>query len=393
MQINNISKIQQYFFEYISTSNIDEKRKIIEACKREFKSDILLIDRLKKIIDNLNNNSRTLKSFINNVFDIKNGVIRNELIENLESQIENKTIYNMERIDNKLFTIISFYDLKKESSKENCEVINNEKIIYNFEEKEMIEYDENDTFFNNYLVEKILGLEKYNLFIAYQENEKYIISDEKLPEKSSSKIIKEESLCETKDIQYFIDGIIGENEKKEVYLKRIFLDLITNQNYRILNNGLNPINSDLLQDDYYVLNGVTLNKKIAISSFLRNYYLEIEDILNLIFDNYNIIIEYLEKIECNENYKRFLINSIKYINEQIKIKNSLDAIESGVDSQIYTESRKLKNDIFIRNLNTLYKSLNSNVQTLTKTGYANIYMLVVGIILCGISIAYLIIQK
>ena len=210
-------------------------------------------------------------------------------------------------------------------------------------------------------------------------------------------IIKEESLCETKEVQYYLEDKLTDENTKDWYLKRIFLDLITNQNYRNLNSGLGTIKSDLNESNYYVLNDVTIKKDVAIESFYRNYFDSIKDISNIIIDNYELILDLIADIlkfrrDIDEKYIYEIRNNIVKVYEKGIVNKTLNEIEN-LETEKITKKQIDLNDLFASNIKKLRKSLGLSNQSLTKTGYASILTLISGIVLFGVLFAYLILIK
>ena len=65
MPKNETYILQNYFFEYTKAQSVGEKQAIIEDCKEEVPSSILMIDRLKNAIDGLEEAKETKIIFIN----------------------------------------------------------------------------------------------------------------------------------------------------------------------------------------------------------------------------------------------------------------------------------------------------------------------------------------
>lgn len=392
MQKNITQLIQKYFFDYLICEDGFQKQNTIDQCIKKLPEQKNLIYRLKNIIDELHGN--TAKSFVNNVFDVSNDIIRIDLIENIESQLSNKTTI-ISKVDIIKARLISFYNFEKEETFEECKITNDKVIINDFQERYIKKNEECDSYFYNYIVEMFLNENQNEMLLGITSNGNYVISNKIFPEVSNSTLVKEDSLCETKDIQYFIDRIIGENENKDKYLVRIFLDLITNQNYRILSNGFGIINSDLKENEYYVLNGVTLKKEVAIESFYRNYYEQIEDISNLVMDNYDVIIDLIDELinlkMINNQYLLNLKNNIIKVYKKGVLFKSLNSLEFGEEEKISEKRKNLNND-FEENMKKFKKSLGLTNPSLTKKGYASIFTLVLGIIIFGVAFALILIK-
>ena len=354
-----------------------------------------VIDRVKNLLDLLNNESK--KNFVDNVFDVKNDTILIDLIENLESQIENKTI-TFNTISGKTAELISFDNYEKQEL-----IISVDKLS---ESRKLTKIEEGDTRLYNNLVERLLGLNYDNLSLLKSNDQLYLTSINDLPERSNDEIKKEDAIIDSREIQYLFDRMIGENKDKQRYLNRILIDLITNQNYRILANGFGTLQSDAKSNEYYVLNGVTIKKELAFESIYRNYADEVKIITNLIVDNYDKILKIIEDIINSDNisnkeYFENLKKNICDMNDKSKVTKKLNAIEFGTQVDIYDNSRRNRNELFSEEIDSLSNSLNINKQEsklkinkeLSNQGYASIFTLVSGIILFGIIFAYLIISR
>jgi hypothetical protein len=392
MQKNSTQLLQQYFFDYIHCEDIANKQNILNNCIKKLPEEKNLIYRIKNIVDELQTNAAI--SFINNVFDISKEVVRFDLMENIESQINNKTTV-IDKVDVKKAKLISFYNFEKEETYEECKITKDKVMLNDNQERYIKQTSETDSYFYNYIVEMFLIDDESQMLMANTIDNNYVISNKPFPEISSSKLVKEDSIVDTKNIEYFIDRIIGDKEDKQKYLNRIFLDLLTNQNYRILGNGFGIINSDTKQNDYYVLNGITLKKEFAIECLYRNYYEEIQDISNLIIDNYDtildLIVDLLKTNLVNNQYLVNLRNNVVKIFEKGRLNKSLNSLENE-EEEVITEKRQNLNNIFEENVKKFRKSLNLDNQSLTKKGYASIFILVTSIIISGLSIAYLLVR-
>lgn len=382
---NSTQVIKEYFEKYLIT----EDENIILDCIQKYPNQSEIIKRLKNVFDNLDAYKNT---FIKNIFDVDNDCINKELLNNLESQINNKTTM-IAPVYEKQVVITSYYDFNKEDTIENCKVTKDEIMLNDGNIKKITEDNEN-TLFYNYIIEKLCNLSNKDSYIVKIDDKNYYANDNGIPEISNSKLIKEESLCETKEVQYYLDDKLTDENTKDLYLKRIFLDLITNQNYRDLNNGLGTIQSDLSQSNYYVLNDVTIKKDVAIESFYRNYFDSIKDISNIIIDNYELILDLFVDIlkfrnDISEKYIYEIRNNIVSIYEKGIVYKTLNAIENFEEEHI-SDKRIELNNIFEINLKKLRKSLGLSNQNLTKTGYASIFTLISGIVLFGVLFAYLI---
>ena len=199
--------------------------------------------------------------------------------------------------------------------------------------------------------------------------------------------------------------MIGEKPDKQKYLNRILVDLITNQNYRILANGFGTLNSDNFDNDYYVLDGVTIKKEYAFESLYINYSDEVKTITNLITDNYDKILTSLEniinsdKVE-NKSYFENLKNNIVRLHEKFRVTKRLNEIENGTEVDVFDKNRTSRNEILSRRLDSINNSLNLGGpkkalvnENVSKAGYASIFTLVAGVILFGVMFAYLVLSR
>ena len=76
--MGDIKVLQELFYKYIATT--DEKHdNIIALCKEQFPNLEKTIDRIRKVLDSLNNESKS--TFVTNVFDINNQLVSMEYIE------------------------------------------------------------------------------------------------------------------------------------------------------------------------------------------------------------------------------------------------------------------------------------------------------------------------
>ena len=217
MQKNITQLIQKYFFDYLICEDGFQKQNTIDQCIKKLPEQKNLIYRLKNIIDELHGNAA--KSFVNNVFDVSNDIIRIDLIENIESQLSNKTTI-ISKVDIIKARLISFYNFEKEETFEECKITNDKVIINDFQERYIKKNEECDSYFYNYIVEMFLNENQNEMLLGITSKGNYVISNKIFPEVSNSTLVKEDSLCETKDIQYFIDRIIGET-KEEVLRRKI----------------------------------------------------------------------------------------------------------------------------------------------------------------------------
>lgn len=399
MPKNDTQVMQQYFFEYIKAESIGEKQAIIEDCKADVPSSVIMIDRIKKVIDELNEAKETKIKFINKVFNIQTNSININLLDNMESQIENKTIA-ITIVKNKNFIVTTFNDFIKEVTSEHLDVIDNNEVMINNNSYILNEINKSGMQKMNYLLRNLLGFEQEQLsFVEDEVGNTYILSENLLPEICVQNLQKEESLCDKKNIWIYLENTLGklEPEMKKQYLRMIFLDIITNQNYRILRNGTGVLDSDITQNDYYVLNGVTLKKEFAIESFFENYYDEISDISDLINDNYGDILDLIVDLIKNnqgidEKYLLYLRENIVRVYEKRNLKIGIQKITENYKED-YTDIRKQNSEILKINIDNLRKSLDLKYQVLTKSGYASILTIVLGIIACGFFMAYLMLMK
>lgn len=385
---SNIKVLKAYFEKYLNTNDI----KVLNECINKYPNESAIINRLKNVIDNLNTYKKT---FIDNVFDINNDRINMELVANLESQINNRTTI-IAPVCEKQVVITSYYDFNREETIENCKVTKDEIMLNDGNLKKITEDNENHLFCNH-IIEQLFNFSIDNSYIIKIDDKNYYASDNKVPNISNAKIIKEESLCETKEVQYYLEDKLTDENTKDWYLKRIFLDLITNQNYRDLNSGLGTIKSDLNESNYYVLNDVTIKKDVAIESFYRNYFDSIKDISNIIIDNYELILDLIADIlkfrrDIDEKYIYEIRNNIVKVYEKGIVNKTLNEIEN-LETEKITKKQIEQDDLFVSNIKKLRKSLGLSNQSLSKTGYASILTLISGIVLFGVLFAYLILIK
>ena len=391
--MGDIKVLQELFYKYIATT--DEKHdNIIALCKEQFPNLEKTIDRIRKVLDSLNNESKS--TFVTNVFDINNQLVSMEYIEQMESLIDNKTsIINVQKP--KAVDLLSFDNFEKQEL-----VISVDKLM---ESRKLTPIDETDTRFYNNVVERLLGFDYDKLGICKDEDRTYLTSIYDLPEISDSKIDKEGSTVDTHEIEYLFDRMIGEKPDKQKYLNRILVDLITNQNYRILANGFGTLNSDNFDNDYYVLDGVTIKKEYAFESLYINYSDEVKTITNLITDNYDKILTSLEniinsdKVE-NKSYFENLKNNIVRLHEKFRVTKRLNEIENGTEVDVFDKNRTSRNEILSRRLDSINNSLNLGGpkkalvnENVSKAGYASIFTLVAGVILFGVMFAYLVLSR
>ena len=385
---SNTKVLKAYFEKYLNTNDT----KVLNECINKYPNESAIINRLKNVIDNLNTYKKT---FIDNVFDINNDCINMELVANLESQINNRTTI-IAPVCEKQVVITSYYDFNREETIENCKVTKDEIMLNDGNLKKITEDNENHLFCNH-IIEQLFNFSIDNSYIIKIDDKNYYASDNKVPNISNAKIIKEESLCETKEVQYYLEDKLTDENTKDWYLKRIFLDLITNQNYRDLNSGLGTIKSDLNESNYYVLNDVTIKKDVAIESFYRNYFDSIKDISNIIIDNYELILDLIADIlkfrrDIDEKYIYEIRNNIVKVYEKGIVNKTLNEIEN-LETEKITKKQIEQDDLFVSNIKKLRKSLGLSNQSLTKTGYASILTLISGIVLFGVLFAYLILIK
>lgn len=385
---NNTQVIRKYFEKYLATNN----ENVILDCINKCPSQSEIIKRLKIVFDSLNTYKRT---FIDNVFDINNDSINMELVTNLESQINNRTTI-IAPVCEKQVVITSYYDFNREETIENCKVTKDEIMLNDGNLKKITEDNENHLFCNH-IIEQLFNFSIDNSYIIKIDDKNYYASDNKVPNISNAKLIKEESLCETKEVQYYLEDKLTDENTKDWYLKRIFLDLITSQNYRDLNSGLGTIKSDLKESNYYVLNDITIKKDVAIESFYRNYFDSIKDISNIIIDNYELILDLIADIlkfrsDIDEKYIYEIRNNIVKVYEKGIVNKTLNEIEN-LETEKITKKQLEQDALFASNIKKLRKSLGLSNQSLTKTGYASILTLISGIVLFGVLFAYLILIK
>lgn len=385
---NNTQVIRKYFEKYLATNN----ENVILDCINKCPSQSEIIKRLKIVFDSLNTYKKT---FIDNVFDINNDCINMELVANLESQINNRTTI-IAPVCEKQVVITSYYDFNREETIENCKVTKDEIMLNDGNLKKITEDNENHLFCNH-IIEQLFSFSVDNSCIIKIDDKNYYASDNKVPNISNAKLIKEESLCETKEVQYYLEDKLTDENTKDWYLKRIFLDLITSQNYRDLNSGLGTIKSDLKESNYYVLNDITIKKDVAIESFYRNYFDSIKDISNIIIDNYELILDLIADIlkfrsDIDEKYIYEIRNNIVKVYEKGIVNKTLNEIEN-LETEKITKKQLEQDALFASNIKKLRKSLGLSNQSLTKTGYASILTLISGIVLFGVLFAYLILIK
>ena len=385
---NNTQVIRKYFEKYLATNN----ENVILDCINKCPSQSEIIKRLKIVFDSLNTYKKT---FIDNVFDINNDSINMELVTNLESQINNRTTI-IAPVCEKQVVITSYYDFNREETIENCKVTKDEIMLNDGNLKKITE-DNKNHLFCNHIIEQLFNFSIDNSYIIKIDDKNYYASDNKVPNISNAKLIKEESLCETKEVQYYLEDKLTDENTKDWYLKRIFLDLITSQNYRDLNSGLGTIKSDLKESNYYVLNDITIKKDVAIESFYRNYFDSIKDISNIIIDNYELILDLIADIlkfrrDIDEKYIYEIRNNIVKVYEKGIVNKTLNEIEN-LEAEKITKKQLEQDDLFASNIKKLRKSLGLSNQSLTKTGYASILTLISGIVLFGVLFAYLILIK
>lgn len=388
MTVNNTQVIRKYFEKYLATNN----ENVILDCINKCPSQSEIIKRLKIVFDSLNTYKKT---FIDNVFDINNDSINMELVTNLESQINNRTTI-IAPVCEKQVVITSYYDFNREETIENCKVTKDEIMLNDGNLKKITEDNENHLFCNH-IIEQLFNFSIDNSYIIKIDDKNYYASDNKVPNISNAKLIKEESLCETKEVQYYLEDKLTDENTKDWYLKRIFLDLITSQNYRDLNSGLGTIKSDLKESNYYVLNDITIKKDVAIESFYRNYFESIKDISNIIIDNYELILDLIADIlkfrsDIDEKYIYEIRNNIVKVYEKGIVNKTLNEIEN-LETEKITKKQLEQDALFASNIKKLRKSLGLSNQSLTKTGYASILTLISGIVLFGVLFAYLILIK
>lgn len=392
--MNETYKLKIYFEKYNSLDDNLKKQTIIEECKRKYPSKVIIINRIDNILKKLNNKSR--ESFINNVFDVKNDTILIDLIDNIENQFQNKAT-NIETLNANTLKVISYNNFERMQIESSYIRVDDDTIIINNEYKKVVKIEKNDNRFYNNIVEKFLGFNEQNILLASNEQGEYLLLDFSLPNMNETPLVKEDALCDSREIQYYIDKLINNKNDRKKCLNRILLDLITNQNHRFISNGFGVINSDLFENNYYSLDDKTLKKEYAIDSLYRNYYTDIKDMLNLIVDNYEEIMKLIEditknKLDINKNYLDNLKNNIAKIYEKVKIEKTLDAIEFGTSIDIFNDSRN-NNEEFLKKIGILRNSLNLKPLVLSRAGYVNIFTLVLGILLFGVMFAYLIISK
>ena len=397
--MNDTYKLQDFFNMYIKCDD-SKKNDIIAECKQKLPNQTVIIDRIKKVIDgliSLNNNETSLQLFVNKVFDVANDVVNEDLMAAMESQIENVTDKTemISKINNKYLDIYTLDNYKIGSYSDNFYVSATDIININGNNKKLTSIDENDNTFYNYVIENLLGYSSDELMYATEDGTKYLISTKPLQEKGQGKLVKEDAICSTKEVEYFIDRVT-EGLDKEKWVNRILLDLITNQNYRELSLGDGTLNSDSNENNYYVLNGATLKKEVAVESLYKNYYSEIKKISSLILQNYDLIMNTIESVyssnlNIDKNYLDNLKDNFSLVYEKGRIQESLDEIDTG-ESIVH-----IKNENYENNLVRFAESMDlhpSKVRRIEKAneGYASIFALLGGIMIFGVLLAYLMLK-
>ena len=393
--MENINKLRNLLVLYCNEQDLNKKNEIIKQAKKEYKNQDRIIDRIIAILSKLESSDSRI-SFINNVFSNDQYYINAELMDNIESQLDNRTTINA-TISEKAATIITYDKFIKEEKSISYIPLTEKVVHIDNSKKNVTQIDESDTRIYNNMIERLLGFTNKKLEILKIDSKEYLLSDFVLPNINKQNLIKEESLCDPREIQYLFDRIIGERTEKEYYLERILIDLITNQNYRDFNEDLECINSDLDENDYYVLNGVTIKKDYAFESLYRNYKDEISGMTNLIVDNYELILQLTDDLikvsnEVNTKYLENLKINVVRVYEKSKIEKGLDAIEFGTDVDIFDEKRRKANEDFEQNLLLIKEAIKTKKLIMSNNGYSNIIILLVGVVIFGIFLAYLMLQ-
>lgn len=393
--MEDINKLRDLLILYCNEQDLNKKNEIIEQAKKEYKNQDRIIDRIIAILSKLESSDSRI-SFINNVFSNDQYYINAELMDNIESQLDNRTTINA-TISEKAATIITYDKFIKEEKSISYIPLTEKVVHIDNSKKNVTQIDESDTRIYNNMIERLLGFTNKKLEILKIDSKEYLLSDFVLPNINKQNLIKEESLCDPREIQYLFDRIIGERTEKKYYLERILIDLITNQNYRDFNEDLECINSDLNENDYYVLNGLTIKKDYAFESLYRNYKDEISGMTNLIVDNYELILKLIEDLikvsnEVNTKYLENLKINVVRVYEKSKIEKGLDAIEFGTDVDIFDEKRRKANEDFEQNLLLIKEAIKTKKLIMSNNGYSNIIILLVGVVIFGIFLAYLMLQ-
>lgn len=389
MPKNDIEILKDCLIKYIEATTILEKREILDACKNKLPEKIKIIDRIHKIIDSPT--KETAKKIIDCIF--LSETIDEALLTNLESQLYNKTGFNMEVLHPEEFEILQMNGLELLHSTEILGVKENNKVEFQNQSLFLIPYKDTDTIFNNYIIDLLLNLPVKSYYLAKKGNDTYLMASHLYSTHLDMHLIKEESLINTRDIEDFINQF----SETTNLIKIIFIDLLTNQNYRKLDKEYTVLNSDSTQNDYYVINNKTMKKKAVLESLYLNFYEEIKDISELIADNYDKIIDFItdllaSKKNVNEKYLLHLRNNVVTIFEMERSKKRLDAIYFEKNMEVYDETRENANKKFEENLESLRQNLQIKRRVLSK-GYVSIFTLLFSIILFGISLAYVILNK
>lgn len=389
MPKNDIEILKDYLIKYTEATTILEKREILDACKNKLPEKIKIIDRIHKIIDSPT--KETAKKIIDCIF--LSETIDEALLTNLESQLYNKTGFNMEVLHPEEFEILQMNGLELLHSTEILGVKENNKVEFQNQSLFLIPYKDTDTIFNNYIIDLLLNLPVKSYYLAKKGNDTYLMASHLYSTHLDMHLIKEEALINTRDIEDFINQF----SETTNLIKIIFIDLLTNQNYRKLDKEYTVLNSDSTQNDYYVINNKTMKKKAVLESLYLNFYEEIKDISQLIADNYDKIIDFItdllaSKKNVNEKYLLHLRNNVVTIFEMERSKKRLDAIYFEKNMEVYDETRENANKKFEENLESLRQNLQIKRRVLSK-GYVSIFTLLFSIILFGISLAYVILNK
>lgn len=389
MPKNDIEILKDYLIKYIEATTILEKREILDACKNKLPEKIKIIDRIHKIIDSPT--KETAKKIIDCIF--LSETIDEALLTNLESQLYNKTGFNMEVLHPEEFEILQMNGLELLHSTEILGVKENNKVEFQNQLLYLIPYKDTDTIFNNYIIDLLLNLPVKSYYLAKKGNDTYLMASHLYSTHLDMHLIKEEALINTRDIE----DVINQFSETTNLIKIIFIDLLTNQNYRKLDKEYTVLNSDSTQNDYYVINNKTMKKKAVLESLYLNFYEEIKDISQLIADNYDKIIDFItdllaSKKNVNEKYLLHLRNNVVTIFEMERSKKRLDAIYFEKNMEVYDETRENANKKFEENLESLRQNLQIKRRVLSK-GYVSIFTLLFSMILFGISLAYVILNK
>ncbi len=385
--MNEMVKLQKLFFEYLNSNDKSKSFHIILNSNCENSS---MLYKIKKIIDELSYDSA--KSFINSVFIISKNTINYSLIENIQSQLNNKTMVKMDKINLANIEIINFDNFVKKRENTEINIKNENKLVNSKLYKYIYKYDLKSSLFSNYIFSKLLNLDFANLELGYINNESYLLSSKNINNNVNIQCEKENSLVTTIEIENFIKNIASDSIENTV--KHIFFDSIVNSFTDTGNLGINE--TLLTNNDYYILNSITIKKSILFDCLYRNFYEYIKEQSEMISDNYESISDFIsdlnEKNIIDSRYSVILNENITKIFEYEKTKKALDSIAEETDVDIFDSRRLDQNNKLINNLKTISESLNMNCQVLKK-GYTRISTLIISVIIFGISIAIIILKR